>query len=286
MNELAERLAVVVEDPGSWRWLRSSRRVAVLRGAQPGVAQRASNLLVLARASRLDRVAELVREARARHRLRGLLVRTDTGSRWAQQMLDRAGLRTSRRLLLHEGDVVPRRVLDAWRMGAQDALIADAMALGDRLLVLSCALERIEVPVDRIGALRSIGRVALGRFRIASDGAYLHWPEPDVHLDLEALRLAVDPGLRDGLIADRVRHGRRFGRAVAALRARRGIRQVDVAGLSTRQLRRIESGEVVPRVTTLGKLAIAHGMELAEYVDALARLAGEAGTIGARGRGP
>jgi hypothetical protein len=285
MNGSDERLAVVVEDPGSWRWLRSNRRIAVLRGGRIAAARRARNLLVLARASRLDRVAELVRESRARHRLRGLLVRTDVGPRWAQQMLDRAGLRTSRRLLLHEGDALPRRVLDAWRIGAQHELIADAMVLGDRLLVLSCALERFEARCGDIAAIAALDSAQRERFVVADDGAYLHWPAPDLHLDLEAFRWAVDPGLRDRLVADRVRRDRQLGRAVAALRARQGLRQADLAGLSTRQVRRIEAGEVVPRASTLQHLAVAHGLELEEYVDALARLAGDPATIGRRGRG-
>ena len=57
--------------------------------------------------------------------------------------------------------------------------------------------------------------------------------------------------------------------AIAALRKDRCLRQTDIPGLSERQLRRIEDSGAVS-VRTMEHLADAHGMVLAEYLDALA----------------
>lgn len=70
------------------------------------------------------------------------------------------------------------------------------------------------------------------------------------------------------------------------MREERGLRQEDIAGLSARQVRRIEKG--VSRLT-LGAahaLAAAFGTSLAEWLDEVARAAGRlrAERSGGRGR--
>jgi hypothetical protein len=265
-------LTVVVQDPGCSQWLRSSPRLKVVRRLDPAVAREAANIIVAVVATSLDRVAGFVREARARHHLRGLLIRTDLPPRWVQQMLARAGLRASSRQLLHEGSELPRRVFQAWRREAQDALIADALALPDRLLAVSCSLEPLEVRFDELAALRSLPHRSRDRFIIAQDGSYIHWPDEDIHLDLEALRFAVDPGARQSVLLERLRRTRRLGRAIRALRQKHGLRQSDVPGVSPRQIRRIEAGQFFPRTATLRLLATAHGTDLHHYLNQVASL--------------
>ena len=106
-------------------------------------------------------------------------------------------------------------------------------------------------------------------FEIADDVSYLHWPASDVHLDLDALRVAVDPKARDAPRVDRLRRDERFGKAVARVRERAGLRQEDIPGVSARQVRRIEAG-AFPRAATLEKLAEAHGMGVKGYLDLVA----------------
>ncbi|MBM4320319.1 MAG: hypothetical protein FJ125_10240 [Deltaproteobacteria bacterium] len=91
----------------------------------------------------------------------------------------------------------------------------------------------------------------------------------DIHLDIEALRVATDARASEQAQADRLRHARGLGRAIAVLRERAQLRQEDIPGLSSRQLRRLERCEFVPRMATLEKLAAAHGMSLAGYLDGL-----------------
>ena len=43
--------------------------------------------------------------------------------------------------------------------------------------------------MDQHQSLRKIPNPDRGGFVIAPDGAYIHWPKPDVHLDLEDTRL-------------------------------------------------------------------------------------------------
>ncbi|MBM4318552.1 MAG: hypothetical protein FJ125_00980, partial [Deltaproteobacteria bacterium] len=180
----ATKLTVLDRDPGCTGWLRPTPRLRVVKNADREVAETALNVFVFAVASELPAVADFVREANRRHQLRVLLVHADMDERWIAPMLARAELRTLRNLLVHRGPEVPRRVVEAWLLGAQDDLIADAVVFGETLLVLTCSLEPIEVRIDRVAPLRNLREDERSRFEIASDGSYLHWPSSDIHLDL------------------------------------------------------------------------------------------------------
>lgn len=275
----AERMTVLARDPGCHGLLRPKSAWRVLRDADPAGAAGASHVFVLAVASELPQVAEFVRAANKRHHLRALLVHADVDPRWAVQMLDRANLRTLRNTLVHVGSDIPRRVLNAWRLGAQHDLIADVQVAGHTLMVQTCAMDRLEVPFRSLRALAAIPTPDRATVIVADDGSYLHWPAADIHLDLEVLRLAIDPDAQERAKLDRLRHDRRFGEAVAAVRQRHGLRQTDIAGVSARQVRRIEAG-AFPRSATLAQLAAAHGLELEPYLSAVADALTDGGRAG------
>lgn len=155
-------------------------------------------------------------------------------------------------------------------MGAQGKLIADAVALPERLLVVSCALERLEVPYSRVSSLDQMPAQERAEFEIDPDGSYLYWPKADVHLDLDSLRFAIDEGAKERARLDAIRRNERIGAAIGALRRSDGISAGEIDGISDRQMRRIERGHSVPRSATLEKLAGAHEMVLNDYLDSLA----------------
>ena len=120
------------------------------------------------------------------------------------------------------------RVLSAWNSAAQNELIADAIVGDDRLFVISCALERFEVPFEKIVALRDVPVSERSDFRIQPDGAYIHWPQPDVHLDLEAIRVAVDPDARKRSARVKANYDHSYGQAIAKVRQKYGLKQSDI----------------------------------------------------------
>jgi len=267
---VANHLHVLVQDRSWGASLRSSGGLKLLRRPDMAVAKGAVNIIVMVAASKLPMVGSFVREANRRHHLKALLVRADLDERWIVQLLDRAHIRTLRNLLVHRGDEPSGRILGAWRAGFQDKLIADAVALPDRLLVVSCALERMEVPYSRVSSLDKMAERERSEFEIDPDGSYLYWPKADVHLDLDALRFAIDERARERAQLDAVRSNQRIGGAIALLRHSRGLSPNGIDGISERQMRRIEHGHCVPRTATMEKLASAHGMVLNEYLTALA----------------
>jgi hypothetical protein len=244
-----------------------------LDAVTPGdVSRSKSNYFVFTSTSELELVAQLVHAANSAHKLRALFVRADVDCAWFLPMFERANLRTLRNTLLHTNPAVPQRVINAWQMGAQDELIADATVFDDRLFVRNCALDSFEVDFPDVPALARVPVHERADFTIDVDGSYLYWTGSDTHVGLEMIRFAIDPAFREASLLRKLAFDRRFGRAVKAIRIEFGLRQSDIPGLSSRQVSRIETGAVVPRSETLRKMAAAHSLSVSDYLASIAKV--------------
>lgn len=270
----AAEMTVLVHDTIDQDTIPRSNGMKILRNPDIEVFQTTGHVFILASVTTLPEVAGFVHSANQRHHLRALFVRDDIDLRWLPQWFDHAGLRTFRHTLVYSDPELPRRVLTAWQIGAQDHLIADACVIDNRLYVISCALDRLEVSFDEIPALHHIPETYRTSFSITGDGSYLHWPEPDIHLDIDAIRYTIDPVWRTRHDIARASHNRPFGQGIVAVRKAHGLRQSDINGLSARQLRRIEQGGQ-PTVKALETLARSHGLTLDAYLNAVAQAAAE-----------
>ena len=281
LNSPPPEMTVLVHGAGSEEALPEEKGIRVVRRPRPQIAERALNVFVLVPATALPNVSDFVSIASRRHQLRALFVRDDTNARWLPHWFERAGLRTLRNTLVHSDATVPRRVLTAWLHGAQNELIADASVADERLFVISCALDRYEVPFDKVPAMKSIPEAERSAFKVDEDGSFIHWPRPDVHVDLDAIRAAIEPQWRERALAARTIRDRRYGAAITKLRAAKGLKQSNIEGLSERQVRRIEKGEGTTS-GSLRRLATAHGLKLDEYLREIAKVlaASEPGVAG------
>jgi hypothetical protein len=175
--------------------------------------------------------------------------------------------------IVYTDSEIPKRVLSAWQIGAQDQLIENATVSGDHLLVLGCSMEVLKIPFAAMPALQHISENDRSGFVISEEGSYIYWEGADMHLDIDAFRSAIDPVEKQKFEKLWLQHDQLFGQALKALRQQYQLKQSDIAGLSERQVRRIESGEGT-KVATLELLAKAQGMELSTYLDAVASLIG------------
>lgn len=79
-------------------------------------------------------------------------------------------------------------------------------------------------------------------------------------------------GFRTQTDLRRLSFDQRFGEAVASLRTECALRRSDIQRVSTREVARIESGGAFPRLETVGRLASAHGVDVAGYLGAVAEI--------------
>ena len=271
-EKVERKLAIVVPEKRYARHVPRRSCLKLFSRPAVGLLDRWRNLFVWVSIGELEEVSPFVRQANQRHVLRGLFVEAERDCGLLPQLLHRAKVRTLKNMFIHFDAQVPRRVLHAYCIGAEAELIANAQVVDSELHVLSCDAQSYVLSFDEMPAIRTVGPGDRSLFEIAEDGSYLHWPAADVHLDIETIRAQTDAEYRERLLVERAEREGRIGRAIALLRREAGLRQGDVAGLSERQVRRIEKGEGT-KVKTFRSLAEAHGMGLDEYLDKIAQKA-------------
>lgn len=166
-----------------------------------------------------------------------------------------------------------RRLALARKAGAERKLIASASVEDGKLVVWSCEPRRYEIPVSEVPALAKLRESALLKFAVSSSGSRIHWPDGDIDINLDTILERADPKVRKSHEIQRRNEAARYGGAIRKVREEKGLKQSDVPGLSERQVRRLEDGDVVPHASTLEKLATAHGMLVDDYLKALAKRA-------------
>lgn len=157
--------------------------------------------------------------------------------------------------------------------GLQDSAhprILNATLEGNELFVVSTNFDKLRIPVDQVPPLKNAPPATLKRFEIDEDGAFIFWPDLDLHLGWEQLASIKSPLAALKAQQKQNAFNKRFGLAVQSLRAEYGLRQADVKKLSERQLQRIENGECRATSRALAALSEAHGLSLNDYLEKLA----------------
>jgi hypothetical protein len=163
-----------------------------------------------------------------------------------------------------------RRILKAHALDAEKQLVASAQVENGILTVWSCEPKLYRCSMSEIPALAALEPKAQERLEVSASGSRIHWPDGDVDLDMDAIRELADPTVRREVEFKYRVETARYGATIRRIREAQGLRQGGIAGLSEREVRRLEKGEVQPHLETLKKLAKAHGASLSEYMTKLA----------------
>ena len=194
------------------------------------------------------------------------------------ERVTRLKIRTPERIHLsqakneQEEESLIRRLFRSNSAGTTRESVVDAWWENDAFVVLSPSFKRLHVPIEKLPALRGKSQEALCDFQIDEDGSYVFWPQLDVHLGWEQFTQAVD---NDAYMKARQKSeefNRKYGLAIRKLREEAGLNQAQIAGLTDRQIRRIELGECRATHAALATLAQAHGMTTAQYMSRIASM--------------
>ena len=171
-----------------------------------------------------------------------------------------------------------RRLLLAHSRNAAKELIASASIEDDTLYVWSCEPRLYRCPVSDIPALAKLSKKQLQGFEVSKSGSRLRWPDADIDINLDTIRVQVDPEHRREAEAAFRLEASRYAEAIRSVREKKGLRQGDIPGLSERHVRRLEQGETFPQAKTVEKLAAAHGLSVGDYLKELARHSKQTGS--------
>ena len=155
------------------------------------------------------------------------------------------------------------------------AFAIDAWWEEDTLVAVSAkdaGFNKLRVPLEKLPVLQGHKRKHLENFELDEEGLFIYWPNLDIHLGWEQFEQAVDMGARLRAQQQSDKFNKAYGSAIRTFRQKSGLRQADIKGLTTRQIRRIEQGECRATHATLCKLARAHGMSVPNYMDKLSNL--------------
>ncbi len=165
-----------------------------------------------------------------------------------------------------------RRLVAALSRAEGQEGILDLRMEDDVLKVVSApSLKRLRVPLHNLPSLRNRSLDDLRNFEIDEDGSFVYWPKLDVHLGWEQFLQASNPAEALKARQRSADFNRCYGRAIRKLRNEMRLSQAQVAGLTARQISRIEKGECRATSSALAKLAVAHQLSANEYMEKLAR---------------
>ena len=184
------------------------------------------------------------------------------------------GTKSHKTLLSYEykqDRTVVERIKQAWEWESEAELIATAQASDNILIVMGCDLNFWQVSFDTIPALNKLPSSERINFEIDHDGSYLHWQCNDIHIDLEDIKAAADPEFKNKLCLEKLKYNKSLGKAISQVRKAYNLNQNDIEGLSDRHLRRIENEGYQVTIDVLKKLAVAHNMNLEEYLAEVTR---------------
>jgi hypothetical protein len=170
-------------------------------------------------------------------------------------------------------EALAERVLIALDNADEENRIVDAWWEGTTLVVISPTPEgfrKLRVPLEKLPVLQKLSQPQRQRFEIDKEGMFLYWPSGDIHLGWEQFEYAVDKAASLKAKQQTEAFNKAYGTAIRKLRREKCLRQSDVEGLTARQVGRIESGQRAT-LSALQKLAGAHGKNVNEYMDELAK---------------
>ncbi|MBP0019335.1 MAG: hypothetical protein J7647_17500 [Cyanobacteria bacterium SBLK] len=278
---MTTEMTIFVNDPEfPFENFRNNENVKILRRFLGEKILNTKNLFIFTSATALftafSKIDSIMDRATEHGNLRGWLIRSDDPTPIPSQIFARKDYKFSP--IIHSDIDITKRIAMSWQANAQEQLIATAIVMNDVLQVYDCALNQWNIPFLDLPALAKIPSKCRTEFEIDEDGSYLYWSCVDLHIDMETLRATVDPKLKDKLEQEKLLRDRLFGRAVATVRKQYKLRQIDIQGLSEKQVRRIEQGKS-QKLSSLQKLAEAHQMTVNNYLETVAQTVSKLRTL-------
>ena len=109
------------------------------------------NVVIVSKASGLSGISEFIREINEKNHLKGLFIRPDVKTELLPKLMHESGVSTLKHTFILESSDALQRVVNAWNLGAPDALIADASArIGTTLELEITAHELADVAVPEL----------------------------------------------------------------------------------------------------------------------------------------
>ncbi len=162
-----------------------------------------------------------------------------------------------------------RRIAHAWRVGAQNDLIADfSIDSQGEMYILGCDFKIYKCSYQKLESLKNMTMDNLQKFTIGPQGESIHWPSQDIHLDLYSFKAILDEKYKKQLLQKKLKHYQDLGQRLEVFRKNREMTQKQF-NLCDRQIRRLENGEEFPSLKALQSIADSYCLDLEDLLEQL-----------------
>lgn len=224
----------------------------------------------------LERNIEFIRDLHKLEKFLGMVLNVDSELyTLSSQVIEKMATKSTITKIRPVSDIAAiTRVIHAWKIGAQEDLIAE-FKVDDNgyFYLLGCNLEMHWGHFSKLGVFKENELKRFKQFEIDKHGSYLHWKSGDIHLDLTSIKAALDSEFKDKLLVEGVRANKDFGRKMKKVREQYKYSQGDFKGLSDKQIRRYEQGDAFPTMKALKTISESLKMTVDEYVSAVKNVA-------------
>ncbi len=152
-----------------------------------------------------------------------------------------------------------------------DFSIVDAWWEKAEFVVLSADYARLRIPATKLAPWLGSADAKLEKFELDPDGSFVYWRHANAHFGWEQLRYLIDPAA----VAAAQQRSRdsdvRYGAAIRDVRVAHLLSQLAIPGVSERHVRRVEKGLAPATSKFLKLMATAHRLNIACYLDEVAR---------------
>jgi hypothetical protein len=165
-----------------------------------------------------------------------------------------------------------KRIYQAWKLGAQEDLIADFnIDSHGNLFLRSCDFKVYSCHAGLFNSLKDMTKKERENFTLDNDGSYIHWPTGDIHLDLDSFKIKLDENYKKKVLKENLKFQKDLGAKLKNLRLSKGLLQKDFT-LSPKTISRYEHGEEIPTYKALEKIAKAYKMDIDELMATLSEV--------------
>jgi len=216
-----------------------------------------------------DKYSSVIAELRGNTHFKGIILNIDRDIFTLSQRLlaEELSKPIFRKLATVGDEKVIDRFIHAWKIGAQNDLIADfKVNHRNQFYLLDCGLNLSQGNLSDIDLFAGATNEQIQKMKIDEHGNFIYWEDLDHHLDLNFFKGELDEEFKKREIAKSLERSKDFGVKMKLFRESKDVTQGSFDEISEKQIRRYESGAMYPTYKSLSSIAKRFGLTVTQYL--------------------
>jgi len=165
---------------------------------------------------------------------------------------------------------VMNRYIHAWKIGAQNELLADfKINHKNNFYLMDCNFNFYTGDLMKFDLFYGATPAQVQNFELDKHGSFIYWRDLDLHLDLDYFKSELDGDYKKKLITKSLERNKYFGISMKKFREANDVFQNSFETLSDKQIRRYENGSMYPSYNSLEKIANRFNLNVTDYLTAI-----------------